>query len=120
MALMGLYDYRSMVEDSPIDTFLVEFRDENLSLRAAVLIDRVEDGLSAVYSYYDPNLLRQSLGYFIILWLIEEARRQNLPYVYLGYWIAESDKMSYKTRFAPLEAFGPGGWKRRREPEDDF
>lgn len=121
MALMGLYDYRSMVEDSPIDTFLLELRDKNQALRAAALIDRVEDGLSAVYSYYDPNLLRQSPGYFVILWLVEEARRQNLPYVYLGYWIAESAKMSYKTRFCPLEAFGPGGWKKLQiEAEESF
>jgi arginine-tRNA-protein transferase len=112
MALMGFYDYRSMVEDSPIDTFLVEFRTPTNELRAVVLTDRMSDGLSAVYSFFDPDHGDDSLGSFIILWLIDEALRQELPYVYLGYWIAESSKMSYKSRFAPLEAFGPGGWRR--------
>lgn len=111
MALMGLYDYRSMVEDSPIDTFLVEFRDGAGRLKAVVLTDRMSDGLSAVYSFYDPDLPQASLGTFVILWLVSEARRLGLPYVYLGYWIAESNKMAYKARFAPLEAFGPGGWR---------
>ncbi|MBF0394785.1 MAG: arginyltransferase [Alphaproteobacteria bacterium] len=111
MALMGFYDYRSMVEDSPIDTFLVEFREPGGRLVAVCLTDRMSDGLSAVYSFFDPDLAAMSLGTCMILWLIEETRRRNLPYVYLGYWIAESRKMSYKARFRPLEAFGPGGWK---------
>jgi len=110
MALMGFYDYRSMIEDTPIETNVVEFRTADSTLRAAVLTDRVSDGLSAVYSYYDPDHVGESLGTYMILWMIDEARRLGLPYVYLGYWIAESRKMSYKTRFAPLEAFGPGGW----------
>lgn len=111
MALMGFYDYRSMVEDSPIETYLIEFRNPETDLVAAVLTDRVRDGLSAVYSFFDPDLASSSLGTMMILWLVDEARRQGLPYVYLGYWIAESDKMAYKARFAPLEAFGPGGWR---------
>ncbi|WP_096704394.1 arginyltransferase [Magnetospirillum sp. 15-1] len=111
MALMGFYDYRSMVEDSPIDTFIVEFRDTEGNLAAACLSDRMSDGLSAVYSFFDPDLASRSLGTFMVLWLVEEAHRLGLPYVYLGYWIAESRKMSYKTRFQPLEAFGPDGWK---------
>ncbi|MBY0430279.1 MAG: arginyltransferase [Rhodospirillales bacterium] len=111
MALMGFYDYRSMVEDSPIDTFLAEFRSPEGALRSVCLTDRMSDGLSAVYSFYDPDHAGRSLGTYMILWLVEEARRQELPYVYLGYWIAESRKMSYKSRFAPLEAFGPGGWR---------
>jgi leucyl-tRNA---protein transferase len=112
MALMGFYDYRSMVEDSPIDTFIVEFRDGNGTLVAACLSDRMSDGLSAVYSFFDPDLAARSLGTFMVLWLVDEAERLDLPYIYLGYWIAESRKMSYKTRFQPLEAFGPDGWKR--------
>lgn len=111
MALMGFYDYRSMVEDSPIETFLVEFRSPDNQLRAAVLTDRMNDGLSAVYSFYDPDLPQASLGTYMILWLIGESLRRGLPYVYLGYWIAESGKMSYKARFTPLEAYGPGGWR---------
>ncbi len=116
MALMGFYDYRSMVEDSPIDTFLAEFRDGDGMLRAACLTDRMTDGLSAVYSFYDPEQPHQSYGTFIILWLIERARALGLPYVYLGYWIAESRKMAYKARFTPLEAFGPGGWRLVENP----
>jgi len=112
MALMGFYDYRSMVEDSPIDTFLYEFRDERNNLVGCCLTDRMTDGLSAVYSFFDPDLEIRSLGTFVILWLIEEAKRLDLPFVYLGYWIPESRKMAYKARFAPLEAFGPNGWHR--------
>ncbi len=111
MALMGFYDYRSMVEDSPINTYLVEFRHPSLGLSAVCLVDRMSDGLSAVYSFFSPELRDRSLGTFIVTWLVEEARKQNLPYVYLGYWIAESRKMSYKARFKPLEAFGPEGWR---------
>lgn len=110
MALMGFYDYRSMVEDSPIETFSIEFRSPETTLVAVALADRMSDGLSAVYSFFAPDMPHHSLGTFMILWLVEEARRLGLPYVYLGYWIAESRKMSYKQRFQPLEAFGPGGW----------
>lgn len=111
MAQMGFYDYRSMVEDSPIDTFLVEFRQDDGTLVATCLTDRMSDGLSAVYSFYDPDMGRRSLGTFMVNWLVREARAQNLPYVYLGYWIPESRKMAYKTRFSPLEAFGTTGWQ---------
>jgi arginine-tRNA-protein transferase len=111
MALMGFYDYRSMVEDSPIDTFLAEFRGNDGSIVGCCLADRMSDGLSAVYSFFEPDMPRRSLGTFVVLWLIEEARRLGLPYIYLGYWIAESRKMAYKARFKPLEAFGPNGWR---------
>ncbi|MDA8231227.1 MAG: arginyltransferase [Magnetospirillum sp.] len=111
MALMGFYDYRSMVEDSPIETFVIEFRRRDGALMAACLADRMSDGLSAVYSFYEPDLPQRSLGTYVVLWLVEEALRSGLPYVYLGYWIAESRKMSYKSRFRPLEAFGPNGWR---------
>ncbi len=116
MAMMGFYDYRSMVEDSPIDTFIIEFRGPDGALLGACLTDRMCDGLSAVYSFFDPDLPQRSLGTYMVVWLVEEAVRQALPYVYLGYWIAESRKMAYKSRFRPLEAFGPNGW---RPMEDD-
>ena len=109
MALMNRTDYASMVLTSCVDTNIVEFR-ENGGLRAACLVDILPDGLSAVYSFFDPDLQRRSPGSFIVLWLIDEARRRNLDYVYLGFWIADSPKMAYKSRFRPLEGFGPGGW----------
>ncbi len=118
MAMMGFYDYRSMVEDSPIDTFIIEYRRRDGSLLGACLTDRMCDGLSAVYSFFDPDLAQLSLGTYMVVWLVEEAVRQSLPYVYLGYWIAESRKMAYKSRFRPLEAFGPNGWRLlEAEPE---
>lgn len=112
MALMGFYDYRSMVDESPIDTCLMEFRDGSGELQAVCLTDRMSDGLSAVYSFFDPSLQKRSLGTHMILWLVEEARRRALPYVYLGYWIRESRKMAYKIRFQPLEGFTSQGWRR--------
>lgn len=116
MALMGFYDYRSMVEDSPIDTFLLEFRQADDTLVAVCLTDRMGDGLSAVYSFYEPEMTAASLGTYMVLWLVDEAAKQNLPFVYLGYWIPESRKMAYKTRFHPLEAFGPDGWMAKTGP----
>lgn len=110
MANMGFYEYSAMVEDSPIDTYLVEFRSSMGELVAVCLTDQTKDGLSAVYSFFTPEPEGDGLGNYVILWLIEHARAQNLPYVYLGYWIAESPKMAYKVRFRPLEVLGPRGW----------
>ncbi len=112
MALMDFDDYRSMVEDSPIESALVEFRDAGGALVAACLADRLSDGFSAVYSFFAPGEAWPSLGSHMILWLIETARARGLPYVYLGYWVAGSRKMSYKSRFRPLEALGSEGWHR--------
>jgi arginyl-tRNA--protein-N-Asp/Glu arginylyltransferase len=78
---------------------------------AVMLMDRMEDSLSAVYSFFDARQERRSLGTYMILCMVEEARRLGLPYVYLGYWIDGSEKMAYKTRFRPLEALGADGWK---------
>ena len=112
MALMDYDDYCNMVEDSPIDSILIEFRDAAGALVAACLGDRLSDGFSAVYSFFDPDEAWPSLGSYMILWLIERARIRRLPHVYLGYWVAGSRKMSYKTRFRPLEALGSEGWRR--------
>ena len=111
MASMSLADYRSMVHHSRIDTRLSEFRDPDGSLAAVCIIDWLDDGPSAVYSFFDPALGGRRLGTYMILWLIEEAQRRDLSHVYLGYWIAESPKMSYKLRFRTLEALGPDGWE---------
>ena len=111
MATMSFYDYRAMVEDTPIETFMVEFRDDDERLVGACLTDRLGDGLSAVYSFFLPGLERQSLGTFTILWLIERARSLELPHVYLGYWVQESRKMAYKARFQPSEILVGGVWR---------
>jgi len=111
MATMSFYDYRAMVEDTPIETFITEFRDASDLLVGACLTDRLGDGLSAVYSYFLPDMDRRSLGTFSILWLIERARALDLPYVYLGYWVPESRKMSYKARFRPSEVLQGGTWR---------
>lgn len=110
MAGMSFYDYRAMVEDTPIETWLVEFRDETDRLVGACLTDRLGDGLSAVYSFFAPDLARQSLGTQSILWLIERAAQLALPYVYLGYWVPESPKMAYKAKFRPAEILAGGAW----------
>ena len=118
MAGMGFADYRSMIDDTPIDSGLLELRRSDGGLAACCLVDRSSDGLSAVYSFFDPDRSADSLGSFIVLRLIDEARRRALPYVYLGYWIAASRKMAYKIRFQPLETFGPDGWSLMDPPAE--
>ena len=118
MAAMSMADYRAMVEESTIDTQMVEFRSRQGCLVACCLVDRLADGLSAVYSFYAPDEERRGLGNFVVLWLIERAQREDLSYVYLGYWIAACDKMSYKARFRPLQALGATGWAPLSLPED--
>jgi leucyl-tRNA---protein transferase len=110
MASMTYADYRGMVEDSPVHTRIAEFRDDAGTLVAASVIDLLDDGISAVYSFYDPQQQRRSLGSWSILWLVEHCRRHARPYVYLGYWIAESPKMAYKARFSALERLTEAGW----------
>jgi arginyl-tRNA--protein-N-Asp/Glu arginylyltransferase len=111
MATMSFYDYRAMVEDTPIDTFIAEFRDPDDRLVGACLTDKLGDGLSAVYSYFAPGLEKRSIGTYTILWLIERTRALGLPYVYLGYWVPESRKMAYKARFRPSEILMGGSWR---------
>jgi arginine-tRNA-protein transferase len=112
MAAMGYYDYRAMIEDTPISTGLLEFRDAQDRLLGACLTDWLADGLSAVYSFFDTDQDRRSLGTFAVLWLIGRARSLGLPYVYLGYWVPESRKMAYKARFRPSEILMSGAWHR--------
>ena len=112
MAAMSYGDYRAMIEDSPVSTRLIELRDGAGALRGACLLDILDDGLSAVYSFYDPEDGNRSLGNHLVLALVDEALARGLPYVYLGYLIAESPKMAYKARFRPLEALDGGTWRR--------
>ena len=120
MADMTVLDYAMMVEDSVINTFVTEYRakpegaldsdPETWPLIAAALCDLLSDGISMVYSFYEPEWEQASLGTYMILEHIAYARQLGLPYVYLGYWITGSRKMSYKMRFQPLEQLGPNGW----------
>jgi arginyl-tRNA--protein-N-Asp/Glu arginylyltransferase len=110
MATMSFYDYRAMVEDTPIETSVIEFRLPNGSLIGACLTDRLGDGLSAVYSFFTTDMDERSLGTYAILWLIERAAEMELPNVYLGYWVEESRKMAYKSKFRPSEVLRGGQW----------
>jgi arginine-tRNA-protein transferase len=117
MSDMGLFDYVAMVEETPVDTHLVEYRATPRNstyemLLGCALTDVLRDGVSMVYSFYHPGEVSRSLGTHMILDHIAEARRRGLPYVYLGYWIQGSDKMDYKSRFHPIEALRPQGWTR--------
>jgi arginine-tRNA-protein transferase len=115
MADMAWPDYVAMVEDTAVRTHLMEYRLEDGDrgpgqLVACALVDQLSDGLSLVYSFFDPDLSRRSPGSFIILDHILQARRLGLPFLYLGYWVSGSEKMDYKQRFSPLETLEPSGW----------
>jgi arginine-tRNA-protein transferase len=122
MADMTVLDYAMMVEDSHVKTRLVEYRrrgpDSSINGRGAgrllgvALTDVLNDGLSMVYSFFDPEEGARSLGTLMILDHIERARRMGLPYVYLGYWVDGSRKMDYKGRFLPQERLMPDSWMR--------
>lgn len=103
--------YMDFLTASWCDSVFYEFR-ANGELLAVSAIDLLSHGLSAVYTYFDPSFPKRGFGTYAILWLIEEARRQGLPYVYLGYWIAESPKMRYKSDFRPHEVYDGRGWQR--------
>ncbi len=115
MADMTWPDYVAMVEDTAARTHLIEYRLRSDDrgpgdLVACILVDVLSDGLSLVYSFYEPTMARRSLGSFIILDHIVQAALAALPYVYLGYWVQGSPKMDYKARFNPVEVLRPGGW----------
>ncbi len=122
MADMTVLDYAMMVEDSHVETRIVEYRrrgpDSSINgrgrgqLLAVGLSDVLTDGLSMVYSFFDPDEGARSLGTFMILDHIARARRMGLTYVYLGYWVRGSRKMDYKGRFLPQERLAPNGWMR--------
>ncbi len=111
MAKDDAAQYRQFLLKSNVDSFLVEFRDEQRALVMVSLIDRVADGLSAVYTFYDTDIEYSGLGTFNILWQIQIAQRLNLPYVYLGYWIKDSSKMAYKANFSAGQILIDGQWQ---------
>lgn len=114
MAEMTLLDYAAMVEETAVHTHMVEYRysdgPDTDELAATVIVDLLRDGLSLVYSFFDPRDDRRSLGNYIILDHIMQARQAGLDYVYLGYWVPGSEKMAYKARFQPLELLRAGAW----------
>lgn len=123
MAAMDELDYADMVEHTPVTSTLVEYREPTTTgepgkLVGACLTDRQGDGLSMIYSFYDPDhSSRGGLGNYIILDHIQRAAREGLPYVYLGYWVEGSPRMQYKVRFRPLEKLTREGWRRLTEDE---
>ncbi len=116
MADMTVLDYAMMVEDSHVETKIIEYRlardGGDGDLLAVALTDVLSDGLSMVYSFYEPDVADRSLGTLMILDHIARARRMGLAYVYLGYWVRGSRKMDYKGRFMPQERLMPEGWVR--------
>jgi len=104
--------YQHFLLHSNVSTDLFEFREGGI-LRMVSLVDRLADGLSSVYAFFDPAVRGASYGTFNVLWQIERCRALGLPYVYLGYWIAESRKMAYKATFRPVEGLKNGAWHRQ-------
>ena len=125
MTRMDETDYADMVEHTPVSSYVVEYREPTCDgssgrLVGACLTDRQGDGLSMIYSFYDPDHgTRSGLGNFIILDHIRRAAEEGLPYVYLGYWVEGSPRMQYKIRYRPLERLGPRGWRRLGSEEQD-
>jgi leucyl-tRNA---protein transferase len=117
MSDMGLFDYVAMVEETPVETHIVEYRLPGTDgapgqLVACALTDALRDGLSMVYSFYHPGEIARSLGTYMILDHVQSAQVRGLQHVYLGYWVRGSKKMDYKSRFRPMEALTRDGWER--------
>jgi leucyl-tRNA---protein transferase len=122
MAEMTVLDFSAMVDDNFVDSRLVEYRyrsgPKTGELVAAVLIDVLGDGISMIYSFYEPDEARRGLGTFMILDNIARVKRLGLPYLYLGYWVRGSRKMDYKSRFLPQERLTSDGWILHRGEAD--
>ncbi len=126
MAAMDDVDFADMVEHTPVTTWIMEYREPSADgvtpgrLVGACLTDRQADGLSMIYSFYDPDHAeRTGLGNYIILDHIRQARDLGLDYVYLGYWVEGSARMQYKVRYRPLEKLGRNGWERMTDEEQE-
>ncbi|MFS4437553.1 arginyltransferase [Paracoccaceae bacterium GXU_MW_L88] len=122
MADMDIFEFAAMMEESPVRTQIVEYWEpdetRNLELAAVALTDLLDDGLSMVYSFFDPAKADRSIGTALILDHIEIARAAGLPYVYLGYWVPGSPKMDYKARYQPLEVYLDGRWQQMPDREE--
>lgn len=111
----GLAQYCNFLLKSNVDTFLVTFH-ENELLRMVSIVDQLPDGFSSVYTFFDPDVAGSSYGTFNILWQITQCQIKQLPYLYLGYWIADNQKMRYKANFQPLQLLLNGKW----QPNDEI
>jgi len=122
MSDMAMMDFTAMVDETFVDTQIIEYRlpaqpslagpdHREGELVAAALTDILDDGLSMIYSFFAPELASRSLGTFMVLDHIARARKLGLPYVYLGYWVDGSNKMDYKARFLPQERLTQTGWQ---------
>lgn len=124
MATMDEGDYADMVEQSPVTSYVIEYREPSVDGRrgrlvGACITDQQGDGLSMIYSFFlADDAARPSLGNFIIMDHILRACRAGLPYVYLGYWVKGSQRMAYKTRYRPIEVLGPNGWSLLADDEE--
>lgn len=124
MADMDIFEFSAMIEETPIRSRVIEYTSpppkgtRGRPLTAVSLTDVFDDGLSMVYSFYDPDLLGQSLGTYLILDHINIAREAGLPYVYLGYWVPGSPKMGYKAGFSAIEIYKNGRWQDLGSPDD--
>jgi arginine-tRNA-protein transferase len=117
MADMDVFEFAAMIEETPIRSRVVEYTDgDGGPLIGVSLTDVLSDGLSMVYSFYDPDMPRHSLGTYMILDHVEIAREAKLPYVYLGYWVPGSQKMGYKSKFSGLEVYAGGRWTAMKDP----
>ncbi|SDY95000.1 arginine-tRNA-protein transferase [Jannaschia faecimaris] len=125
MADMDIFEFAAMIEETPVRTRVIEYWDDRplesggkAALRAVCLTDVLDDGLSMVYSFYDPDMPQDSLGTHIILDHVEVARDAGLPFVYLGYWVPGSPKMGYKAQFSALEIFKDRQWQAIGHPDE--
>ena len=124
MADMEIFEFAAMIEETPVKSRVIEYRETDVSpgttraLSAVCLTDVLDDGLSMVYSFYDPERPIDSLGTYLVLDHVDLARRAGLPYVYLGYWVPGSRKMGYKAKFGALEIYKGGRWQDIGNPAD--
>ncbi|QPH53833.1 arginyltransferase [Pontivivens ytuae] len=116
MADMDMFEFAAMIEETPVKSRIIEYSDDQGNLLATALTDVLEDGVSMVYSFFEPDAPSRSLGTYLILDHVRIAREAGLPYVYLGYWVPGSDKMAYKARFRPLEIYLGGQWREIEDP----
>ena len=102
--------YRHFLLQSNVESRLIEFREDG-ALRMVSIVDQLQDGMSSVYTFFDPEVRGASFGTYNIMWQIDLCRRLGLPYLYLGYWIAQSRKMSYKIQFQPMQGLIDERWQ---------